>query len=178
MLPDLVERGAEQVLLDVGPLGGGQRLQAGVGAVQLVELGGAHGEHGAALEHLHLDAHLEHVGGGGHDRVGLLGLGQHLAHRVGAAGLDARLVDGAGQHVGRAHREGGGGRGRRGDAAGGADAQRLVVTVLCLQAIAQGDQGRQQRDGGAIVGVAAGVGLGGHVLGDGNARGEARPAPG
>ena len=50
-------------------------------AVQLVELGGPHREHGAALQDLHRYAHLEHVGSGGHGDVGLARLSQHCAHR-------------------------------------------------------------------------------------------------
>ncbi len=50
-----------------------------VGPVELVQATAPHGEHGAALEHLHLDAHLEHVGGRRHCDVCLLGGGQHLS---------------------------------------------------------------------------------------------------
>src|SRR5207247_1005227 len=94
-----------------------------------------------------------------------LGLGKHLAHDVGTARFDAGLVDRAGQDVGSPHherrRDGGGG----GDAAGGADAQGGGVAILGLEPVAQGQQGGQERDGGAIVRVPAGVGLGGEVLG-------------
>ena len=53
------------------------------------------------------------------------------------------------------------------------DPQRAVVAVLCLHAVTQGQHRRQEDDGRLVVGMAAGVGLGRQVLGQGNA---CRPA--
>ena len=48
--------------------------------------------------------------------------------------------------------------------------------MLLLHPIAQGEHRRQQRERGAVVGVAAGVGLGGEVLGHRHLRRQAAPA--
>jgi hypothetical protein len=53
--PDLFERRAEQALFERGALHCRQLGETGVGAIELVQLGGPHGEHRADFEHLHLD---------------------------------------------------------------------------------------------------------------------------
>ena len=151
---------------------GGISSRVGVGAVEFEEFCGAHGEHGAALDDLEFDAHFEHVGGGGHDDVGLLDLGEHGADFVAAAGLDAGLVDGAGDDVGGAHGEGCCGSGGGADAAAEADAEGHGVLKLFLEAVAEGEHGGEEGEGGAVVGVSGGVGFGGEVLGHGDAGGE------
>ena len=162
--PDGIQRLAEEVFLERRPHGGRQRLDRVVGSIHLVEFRAAHGEHRPALEDLDLHAQLEHVGRGRHDDVGLPGLGQHLAHAVGGAGLHASLVDRAGHDVGRAHHVGRGGRGRGGDAAGRAHARRPGEAVLGLDPVAQRDDRGQEADERPVVGVTAAVGLDRHVL--------------
>ena len=171
--PHLGGGATQHGLLDLGELGGGDGLEGVVLAPEAVELVAALGEHRAALEHLDFHALLEHVGGRRHAHVGRLGDGEHVAHHVGRSRLHAGLVHGAGEHVGRTHREGGGGGRGRGDAAGQTDTRRDGVAVLGLDAVAQGEQQRQQHRGRSVVGVAARVGLSGEVFGHGNARGEA-----
>ena len=61
--------------------------------VRLVELGRANTEHRAALEHLHLHAQLEHVGGGRHDAVSDIGLSEHLLAELRQPRLDGGLID-------------------------------------------------------------------------------------
>src|SRR5690606_30799376 len=63
-LPDRLAAIAEDVLLELLAHRCGHRLDARVGLVGVVEALRARAEHGAALEHLDLHAHLEHVGGG------------------------------------------------------------------------------------------------------------------
>ena len=128
----------------IRPLGGGNLVQAVVRPVELVELGGSHREQRAALENLHLDAHLEHVGRGGHRDIGLLRLGEHPPDRVGRRCLHARLVDRSGHQVGRAHRQGGGRRPRSRDAAGRADAERPIVVVTRSDIVSRSVQHRRQ----------------------------------
>ncbi len=114
---------------------------------------------------MQLDSHLEHVGGGCHNYVCLLDLREHLADLVAAAGLDAGLVDGAGDDVGGAHRKCGGRGGGGADAAAESYPQSATVFILILQAVAEGEHCGKEGQGGAIVGVAGGIGFGGKVLG-------------
>ncbi len=170
--PDRVERFAENGLFQRFALSGGDGLETGIGAVDFKEFGGTHGEHGAPLDDLEFHAHFKHVGSGGHDDVGLLDLGEHGADFVAAAGLDAGLVDRASDDVGSPHRKGRRGGGGRADAAAEADAEGGGVGELFLQAVAQGEHGGQEGEGGAVVGVAGGISFGGEVLGHRNLCGE------
>ncbi len=158
------------VFSSVRPLAGGDLVEAVVRAVQLVELGGPHREQRAALEHLDLHAHLEHVGRRGHGDVGLLRLGQHPPDRVGRRRLDARLVDRAGHQVGRPHRQRRGRRPRRRDAAGRADAERPIVAMPLRHACRAGSASSATDDRRLVVGVPAGIGLGRDVVGHRNSR--------
>ena len=75
-LPDLFERGAEQLLFELGPHVCWNRLDRVVVEVGVVEARAASGEDGAAMQDLHPHAHLEHVGRGRHAYVGDSGLGE------------------------------------------------------------------------------------------------------
>jgi len=87
----------------------------------------AHGEEGAAFEHLHFHTLLEHVGGRGHGDVCRAGLGEQAAAGFREAGFDGGLVDGPRQNVGSAHGKGGGDGGGRGQATRQADADGIGI---------------------------------------------------
>ncbi len=89
------------------------------------------------------------------------------------AGLQRRLVDRAGDDVGRAERERRGDRRRRPEPTRRADADRPRVVVLVRQLVAELQDRREQRHQRLVVGVTAGVGLDGDVLGHRDLRGEA-----
>ena len=98
-------------LLEASAHVGRQGIQRGVVAVERVQLLAAHREERASLEHLDLDALLEHVAGRGHAHIRHVGVGEHLADHRAGAGLDAGLIDRAGEHVRGPEREGRGDRG-------------------------------------------------------------------
>ena len=86
----IVSSGARKIVFSMfARSAGGIWSSAVVCAVQLVKLGGPHREQRAAFEDLNLDAHLEHVGRGGHRDIGLLGLGEHASDGVGCRRLHA-----------------------------------------------------------------------------------------
>ena len=99
-------------------------------------------EHRAALQHLHLHAHLEHVGGRRHHHVGVLGLGEHPLAGLREPRLDGGLVDRAGEHVGGAERERRGDAPRRAEPAGRADPDRPRVAVTRRELVAQREDRR------------------------------------
>ena len=90
--------------------------------------------------------------------------------------LDAGLVDRTGHHVGGAQRERGEHRRRAADAARRADPDRSGVAQFPLDLVAQRDDLRHQHRQRPPVGVAAGVGLGGDVVGHRHVPGADRPA--
>ncbi len=142
--------------------------KAGVGPVEVVEPGGSLGKHGASLEDLDPDPHLEHVGGRGHGHVGLTGFGEHLPDRGRSPGLDAGLVDGSGEDKRGAHGKGRGGGGGGGDPSGQSHGGAIDVAVLIPEVVPKGHEGGQEGQGRAVVGMAAGIGLGGQVRRDGD----------
>ncbi len=136
--------------------------------VELIKLGGAHREHGAALDHLHIDTHLEHIAGRCHDHIGLPGVCQHLAHLVTGAGLDTRLVDRAGDQVGCAEGKCSRGRSRRRNAATQTNSQGPRITILFLAGIFLRLDRREERHRRTVIRVTAGVRLNRHILGHRN----------
>ena len=148
----------------LGPFRLRDRFPARELSIKFVQFLGPHGEHGATLQHLQLDAHLEHVGGRSHRHVGLTRFGEHLANGVRTARLDARLIDRPGADVRRTHAE------RRRDRSPGSRCRPpsptpdAIGVPNCRQSVPQRQDRWQQRDGGPIVGVATRVSLGGQVV--------------
>ena len=60
-IPDLVQALAEHLGLEALTDVLGNGFQRGITDVDVVQLSSTAGKHGALLEHLHLDTHLEHV---------------------------------------------------------------------------------------------------------------------
>ena len=139
-------------------------------AVDLVELGGAQREHRAALQHLHLHAHLEHVGRRRHRHVGQVGLARaSLLPASESPDSTAAWLTEPVSDVGGAERERRRHRRRRAQPARRADPDRPGIAVTRRELVAQREDRGQQRDERPVVGVAAAVGLDGDVLGDGHA---------
>jgi len=172
LLPDVGERLAEDRLLE--PLARLRRdgLEGRVLEEELVELGRARREHGALLEHLQLDARLEHVGGGGHHHVAVRRLGQLLAHLVARARLACHLVDGAGDDEVGAHGESRRDRLRAADATASADTH--AEARLGCQPVAVREDHREQHNHVPVVGVAAAVRLDADVVAHWHRLGERR----
>ena len=78
LLPDLVEVVLKDLLFELLTDLGGNGLDGGIGAIDLVEFSRPDAEEGASFEDLDLDAHLEHISRRSHDDVGHLGPGEHL----------------------------------------------------------------------------------------------------
>ena len=171
--------GAEDLLLQLLALLGRQGLERLASAVQLVEPRGPLANMRAALEHLHLDPQLEHVGRRAPWRR------RRCRRRRASPGPAARgptprrLVHRAGEHVGRAQGEGRG-HGRRacparrprprGSGAGSRAARpprRAAAPIVGNSALS-----------GPVVGVPAGVRLDGDVLGHRQRARPGRPPPG
>ena len=171
-LPRLFKRRAEVLLLELVAHRGRQGGDAVVGAEQLVEARGADGEERPPREHLHLDPHLEHVRRGGHAHVGRAGRSEELPNGVRGARFEGALVDRSRDDVGRPHRE----RRRHGcrgrDSPGGTDAHARGVAVLARQLVSERLKCGQEENERAVVRMAAGVGLGGDVIGHRDRRGE------
>ena len=154
-----------------------QVLDAVVRLIQRIEEGGPWPEEAAAFQHLDLDAGLEHVAGGSHHDVGQICLGEQGLGLFGLAALDGRLIDRPRQDVGGSQRESGGHRGGRPQTARRSHADRA------REAMVDGDSSRSRSSTGAgrqrpVVGVAAGMGLGGEVLARSGAVGRAPPRHG
>src|SRR5690606_31419955 len=92
VLPHLGHRAAEAGAFEGGEGAGVDVLQAVVPPVEVVELVGAGGEHGAPADHLDAGADLEQVPGGGVGDVLHVEPGEQVLDRVGGAGLRAALV--------------------------------------------------------------------------------------
>ena len=170
LVPNVLEGRLQLRLLNLDPLGLGDRFPTRMLPIKLVELGGPHGKHRAAFQHLDADTHLEHVGRRSHGHVRLPGLGEHLANGIGASRFDAGLVHGTGDDVGRSHGEGRSNGGRSGDAARQTNPRRHGILELSMKPISQRQDRGKQRDGRAVVRVAAAVRFNRHVVGHGIAR--------
>ena len=163
--PGLGQGAPEVLALQLLDVGRRELLDRPEGLVQLVQSASARREHRAAGQHLQLDAHLEHVGGGRHADVPRSRLGEHRAHGVRGARLAAGLVDRSGDDVRRAHLESGSRRRRGSDASSGAHPRPGGVAPRRRDLVTQGEQLRQENDERSTIGVTARVGLRGDVLG-------------
>ena len=172
LVPDGLHRLAEDLLLETSRDVRRDRIERRVLHEELVQLLGARGEHRPLLEHLQVDAHLEHVGGRGHRHVAVRRLRQLLAHNVARARLPAHLVDRAGHDEVSTHGVRRRRRLRAADAAARAHAH--AHAGLLGDAVALGQDHRQQHGHVPVVGVATAVALDRDVVAHGHARGERR----
>ena len=163
--PGGLQRAPEELLLELLAHGRRQLRDPIVRPVKLVEARRPHREEGPPRQDLHLHPHLEHVGGGGHRHVGRRGGREELAHLVGRACFERRLVDRADDDVRRPHRERGRDRRRGRDPPRGADPHARLVAVLARDLVTQRRESRQEQHQRTVVRMPPRVRLGGHVVG-------------
>ena len=170
--PDLIERGAKDVALDALARLDGNRVQARVFAIDLVQLARAWCEQCAAAKDLHFDAKFEHVRSRGHDDVGEPGIGQHRASNVGCSAFPRRLVDRPGDDVVGAQSECRRDGFRITQSTGGADAHRTRPSTGRRQVVAQAANDREEHGERSSIGMPTRVGLARHIVGNRNQRRE------
>ena len=91
-----------------------------------------------------------------------------MAHRIAGARFNAGLVHRSGNDIGRSHGKGRGSRIRGGDPPAEPHAQPPGISVFGGQFVAKGLHGGQKGQGRAVVGMAAGIGFGGKIVGHGD----------